>query len=252
MVTLNLPPDISSAGTCQWASLLVIVNDAGEVVDVLEEPGTGAAPCPDSILPLIAEFQAEAALEPVPMTLPPFMPTPTTQNVSGVVEEMTRATVGDTVVDRVETAWTFMLIALGLAALWLVAKVVREVAGALQVIAAPFVWIGRRLFKPRRVGRPNPRVVESDDDGEEVREHDLYRFFDEHGDLLYVGISYSAVQRMAQHAADKSWWADVASTTIEKLGVITRAEALDIEREAIVSERPIHNVVHNTKERSYS
>lgn len=73
---------------------------------------------------------------------------------------------------------------------------------------------------------------------------DLYRFFDAAGDLLYVGISVSAIQRASEHRADKGWWHEVASMTVEKVPG-DRAAALEAERLAILNEGPRYNVVHN-------
>ena len=48
-------------------------------------------------------------------------------------------------------------------------------------------------------------------------------------------------QLWPQHAGLKPWWADVAKTTVEHFPT----EALVAEREAIKTETPIYNVVHN-------
>lgn len=77
------------------------------------------------------------------------------------------------------------------------------------------------------------------------RPTDLYRFYDSQGTLLYVGISLGAAQRASQHRADKEWWPQVARMDVQHLGNVTRPEAEAIERQAIVDERPKHNVVHN-------
>lgn len=39
---------------------------------------------------------------------------------------------------------------------------------------------------------------------------DLYRFFDDAGRLLYIGISVSAISRAGKHRQEKNWWHDVA------------------------------------------
>ncbi|MCX4232061.1 GntR family transcriptional regulator [Streptomyces ortus] len=67
----------------------------------------------------------------------------------------------------------------------------------------------------------------------------LYRFFDAAGNLLYVGVSGNTEARWRQHAESKPWWSDVADKTTEWLG--SRAEALDAERIAIRTEKPLHN-----------
>lgn len=73
---------------------------------------------------------------------------------------------------------------------------------------------------------------------------DLYRFYDAEGTLLYVGISKSAIARMAQHADDKSWWHDVARMEVERIAGHRRT-AEQAERHAIATEKPKHNIVHN-------
>jgi hypothetical protein len=71
----------------------------------------------------------------------------------------------------------------------------------------------------------------------------LYRLFDADGVLLYVGISYSAIARFAQHKAAKSWIGDVCTVTIETHDV-SRSEIEAMEAAAIRSEKPRYNVVH--------
>lgn len=69
---------------------------------------------------------------------------------------------------------------------------------------------------------------------------DLYRYFDKSGDLLYVGISVSAVARMAQHKATADWFEQAARIEIEKAGSLE--EALKKERDAIKAECPKFNI----------
>lgn len=72
---------------------------------------------------------------------------------------------------------------------------------------------------------------------------DLYRFFDDHGDLLYIGISLSAAARASEHRSDKGWWQQVAWMDVEHLPEgIHRLEAEARERTAIRQERPRYNV----------
>ena len=70
----------------------------------------------------------------------------------------------------------------------------------------------------------------------------LYRHFNEEGELLYVGISLSAIQRLGQHKEHSDWYQSIASVTLEHFE--TREEALKAEREAIFRERPLHNIHH--------
>lgn len=79
----------------------------------------------------------------------------------------------------------------------------------------------------------------------DVSNIDLYRFFDATDRLLYVGISLNAAMRASQHKVAKSWWPDVARMEVQHLGYVDRRRAEDIERIAIINERPIFNVKHN-------
>jgi hypothetical protein len=76
---------------------------------------------------------------------------------------------------------------------------------------------------------------------------DLYRYYDAGDRLLYVGISFHAVVRAAQHRSEKPWWSDVRRMEVEHLQ--TRREALQAEAVAIRTERPIHNVIGNAGRR---
>lgn len=68
----------------------------------------------------------------------------------------------------------------------------------------------------------------------------LYRFYDEGGALLYVGITANVEARFAHHESRKEWWPQVARKTIEWFD--TRPPARAAELQAIHDERPVHNV----------
>lgn len=70
----------------------------------------------------------------------------------------------------------------------------------------------------------------------------LYRHYNSSDELLYVGISLSALQRLGQHAEHSAWFGSISRVTIEHYE--TRQLALDAEREAVIRERPLHNVHH--------
>lgn len=70
----------------------------------------------------------------------------------------------------------------------------------------------------------------------------LYRFFDERGTLLYVGISASAFKRMASHNRRARWFGKARSVTIEWFR--NREEALWAEAKAIFYEYPRYNLTH--------
>ncbi len=74
-----------------------------------------------------------------------------------------------------------------------------------------------------------------------VKPQQLYRLFDADGELLYIGISYSAIARFAQHKATQPWAGDVCRIEIETHDV-SRREIEDIESAAIRDEKPKHNI----------
>jgi hypothetical protein len=71
----------------------------------------------------------------------------------------------------------------------------------------------------------------------------LYRFFDKDNRLLYVGISSRGPSRWKEHERNRDWWHDVTSSTMQTF--TSRQDALRAEREAIKSERPVYNKMHN-------
>lgn len=71
----------------------------------------------------------------------------------------------------------------------------------------------------------------------------LYRAYNDIGDLLYIGIGRSWARRWMQHSERSPFYVDVAQLRFETYP--TRGEALEAERAAIQTERPLHNVVHN-------
>lgn len=70
----------------------------------------------------------------------------------------------------------------------------------------------------------------------------VYRFFTEDDVLLYIGICDEPVRRWHRHA-DKPWWPQV--TRFSVMWFASREEATEAEGKAIVSEKPLHNVVLN-------
>lgn len=73
------------------------------------------------------------------------------------------------------------------------------------------------------------------------RDHYVYRLFAADGRLLYVGASVNLRARQRDHSR-KPWWGDVDRWQVQ--GPFTRTVALDREREAIISEKPTHNIAH--------
>ena len=70
----------------------------------------------------------------------------------------------------------------------------------------------------------------------------LYRHYDEHGQLLYVGISFSAIARAAAHRDESDWFWRSRTMTIENYPSRDKARAAEVA--AIKRERPIFNRCH--------
>lgn len=68
----------------------------------------------------------------------------------------------------------------------------------------------------------------------------LYRFYDEGGALLYVGITANLEARWIEHERVQTWWPLVAKKTVEWFD--TRPPARAAELQAIKDERPVHNI----------
>lgn len=75
----------------------------------------------------------------------------------------------------------------------------------------------------------------------------LYRHFNRDGDLLYVGVSLSAIQRLGQHAEHSHWYSSISRVEIENFE--TREEVLAAERRAIIEENPRHNLKRPREEK---
>lgn len=73
----------------------------------------------------------------------------------------------------------------------------------------------------------------------------LYRLFDANDQLLYVGISKSAIHRLHQHLEQQPWSEQIAKQTVERFK--NRDDLLRAERAAIKAEQPKHNLIHNTR-----
>ena len=71
----------------------------------------------------------------------------------------------------------------------------------------------------------------------------LYRHFDSSDNLLYIGVSLNEFNRFKQHMVNSDWSNDAAYTTYERFN--TREEALKVERDSIIRERPLYNTIHN-------
>lgn len=91
---------------------------------------------------------------------------------------------------------------------------------------------------PSENSATNPAGFDSEDQANSV-----YKYFDDYGILIYVGITKTGVTRNRQHNADKSWWPFVAEQTVEHCE--SRDEAAAREVELIRRFRPPFNRQHN-------
>ena len=71
----------------------------------------------------------------------------------------------------------------------------------------------------------------------------VYRYYDDAGALLYVGITNLGLRRNSEHNLSKEWWPFVASQKVDHYD--TRKEALRREAHLIRLCHPPFNVVHN-------
>ena len=74
----------------------------------------------------------------------------------------------------------------------------------------------------------------------------LYRHYDAQENLLYVGISLSAMARLSRHNKNSGWAKDAVKMTTE--WVNSRSEALELEKAAIKLEKPAYNITHNNSD----
>jgi predicted GIY-YIG superfamily endonuclease len=71
----------------------------------------------------------------------------------------------------------------------------------------------------------------------------LYRLWDKHNQLLYVGISSKWYERLHAHEKNQEWWEQVAQVTLQNYE--TREAVVEAEKIAIKTERPLHNRQHS-------
>lgn len=67
----------------------------------------------------------------------------------------------------------------------------------------------------------------------------VYRLFNEHGVLLYIGASYDPDMRIKRHRA-KAWGPEIATT--KTVWYTARDAAFNVEADAIRDEGPLYNI----------
>tara|TARA_R100000322_G_C5409304_1_gene183423 strand:- start:423 stop:872 length:450 start_codon:yes stop_codon:yes gene_type:complete len=73
--------------------------------------------------------------------------------------------------------------------------------------------------------------------------HILYRMWNAKEELIYIGISKSAIVRLSQHQQTKEWATEIHNITLEYF--YSRELCKLAETKAIKSEKPKYNIVHN-------
>jgi hypothetical protein len=75
-----------------------------------------------------------------------------------------------------------------------------------------------------------------------AKQFTLYRFWNEAGELLYVGLSGKPGARWSAHRRTQSWWREVCRVTVEHFD--NHYDLAGAEVAAIKSEKPKYNVRH--------
>lgn len=94
--------------------------------------------------------------------------------------------------------------------------------------------------------KPRRRKVQRPPIDPDARRYYIYRLYDATGALLYIGRSCRPLQRLKGHHASGADWPK-AVVQIDAEGVYAWDEAVQRERQAILSERPRHNIDGVTK-----
>lgn len=122
-------------------------------------------------------------------------------------------------------------------------------AAGLGIKSAPIVVPNEQTMPASSQPRKRPRRRAEVPDPIPVPHADgrcsLYRHYDAFGRLLYVGISLSAVERLARHRVESHWVSHIARIEITAYG--SRNDAVLAERRAIMRESPAHNILHARK-----
>lgn len=107
-------------------------------------------------------------------------------------------------------------------------------------LAEVLEWQMARLDAGKSASASDPRPVELAKGA-----FHLYRHFDRDNTLLYVGVSISALNRLAAHREHAPWFWRIARIEIQAFA--TREDSLIAERLAIQRERPQFNIQHSER-----
>jgi predicted GIY-YIG superfamily endonuclease len=73
----------------------------------------------------------------------------------------------------------------------------------------------------------------------------IYRLYASNDQLLYIGITNDPSRRFKDHANQARWYSLAVRHDTRRLDC-DENEAKKVERNAIIKEKPLHNVIHNT------
>ncbi|MFD9443385.1 GIY-YIG nuclease family protein [Streptomyces sp. NPDC060001] len=90
-----------------------------------------------------------------------------------------------------------------------------------------------------KLPQPSSGVIEHPGVGQEGQTA-VYRIYDRTESLLYIGMGNNPMNRWSAHAAQHAWWVEASSFRVQWYA--TRVEARAVEKEAILSEDPKHNI----------
>lgn len=108
---------------------------------------------------------------------------------------------------------------------------------------ALLAWIGKRPIPAKEAPDAASHIYSIVERSVAPGNQVLYRMFDADNTLLYVGITNSLQRRLKQHSEEKPWFRRIDRIEIERFA--TRKEVEYAERQAIINEDPLHNIVFN-------
>lgn len=87
-------------------------------------------------------------------------------------------------------------------------------------------WYETQKFRAKQKSRP-PQI------------HTLYICYNQHGEMIYVGISLDAGRRLKQHSRDKDWFPEVSTIDVRHFG--SRLDLVQAEKDMIQANAPRYN-----------
>jgi hypothetical protein len=120
----------------------------------------------------------------------------------------------------------------------------KTLAAAGKIVPAPTL-VGRRWYVDpyaKHADTLPQKPIKTQPKRKKARRTALYRHFDAEGRLLYIGISVSVLNRLKEHHRGSHWSDNIRRVEVEYFSC--QAEAAGAERDAILAEKPLHNIAH--------